>query len=157
MSHIHEAIDFTVVAYIVHDQRVLMINHRQLKKWLPPGGHIELDENPDQALFREINEETGIDRRHLRVLGHKLQLKSLDTEFLLTPSFLDIHKISDTHRHIGMIYILSSSTDKVVLAENEHTDIKWLTKTQLRETQYNLSPAIEFYATQALIQVNLIK
>jgi hypothetical protein len=53
MPHIHEKIDFTVAIFVVHDGKVLIIHHRKLDKWLPLGGHIELDEEPEQAALRE--------------------------------------------------------------------------------------------------------
>jgi hypothetical protein len=53
MPHIHDLMDFTVEAFVVYKSRVLLIYHKQLKKWLPLGGYIELDENPEQALFRD--------------------------------------------------------------------------------------------------------
>ena len=46
MAHIHEKIDFTVAIFVVHDGKILLIHHRKLDKWLPLGGHIELDEDP---------------------------------------------------------------------------------------------------------------
>jgi 8-oxo-dGTP diphosphatase len=61
MPHLHDLMDFTVVALVVHENRVLLISHRQLHKWLPLGDHIDLDEDPDQALFREIKEESGLE------------------------------------------------------------------------------------------------
>ena len=45
MAHIHEKIDFTVAIFVVFQGKVLVIHHRQLDKWLPLGGHIELDED----------------------------------------------------------------------------------------------------------------
>jgi len=62
MAHINEKIDFTVEAFVVHNQRVLLIFHKKLQRWLPLGGHIELDEDPEQALFREVKEESGLGR-----------------------------------------------------------------------------------------------
>ena len=47
MAHIHEKIDFTVAIFVVHEGKVLLIHHRNLNKWLPLGGHIELDEDPE--------------------------------------------------------------------------------------------------------------
>src|SRR5437773_1493766 len=43
MAHIHEKIDFTVAIFVVHGGKVLLIHHRKLDKWLPLGGHIDLD------------------------------------------------------------------------------------------------------------------
>ena len=59
MAHIHEKIDFTVAVFIVENGKVLLVHHRKLDKWLPIGGHIELDEDPEQAALREAAEESG--------------------------------------------------------------------------------------------------
>ena len=52
---------FTASALIVHNKKVLLVNHLKLGVWLYPGGHVEKDENPDQTLIREVKEETGLD------------------------------------------------------------------------------------------------
>src|SRR5215217_484082 len=51
---------FTVAVFVVHDGCVLLHYHRKLGKWLPPGGHIEENELPDEAAVREVWEETGL-------------------------------------------------------------------------------------------------
>lgn len=61
MPHIHEKIDFTVSLFIVQDGKVLVIHHKKLGQWLPIGGHIELDEDPEQAAYREAREESGLE------------------------------------------------------------------------------------------------
>ncbi|MBC7928031.1 MAG: NUDIX domain-containing protein [Bryobacteraceae bacterium] len=39
---------------------VLLVHHRRLRRWLLPGGHVELDDNtPDETARREVLEETG--------------------------------------------------------------------------------------------------
>ena len=59
MAHIHEKIDFTVAIFVVHQDKVLLIHHRNLNKWLPLGGHIELDEDPETAALREAKRRAG--------------------------------------------------------------------------------------------------
>lgn len=41
-------------------QRVLLIHHRFLEKWLPPGGHFELPGDLWDSARREVEEETGV-------------------------------------------------------------------------------------------------
>lgn len=43
------------------EPEVLLLAHQKLGFWLPPGGKIEWNETPIQALVREFDEEVGID------------------------------------------------------------------------------------------------
>ena len=43
MAHIHEKIDFTVAIFVVHEEKILLIHHRKLDKWLPLGGQAAFD------------------------------------------------------------------------------------------------------------------
>ena len=43
--------------------RFLLHFHPKLGIWLPPGGHIEENEEPQDAVLREIREETGLECR----------------------------------------------------------------------------------------------
>ena len=42
------------------NKQILMIKHKQHGKWLPPGGHVDENELPCEAVAREVLEETGI-------------------------------------------------------------------------------------------------
>ena len=41
---------FTASALVIHDNKVLLVNHLKLGVWLYPGGHIENNETPDQTI-----------------------------------------------------------------------------------------------------------
>lgn len=147
MPHIHDLIDFIVNIFIVYENKVLLIYHKQLNKWLPIGGHIELNEDPEEALLREVREECGLE---IKVLGEKPTIKSEGTKFLYPPSFLDIHKISETHKHIGFIYFAKAKSDKFIFNKEEHKGIRWFAKEDLEKPEFNLSPAVKFYTKEAL-------
>ncbi|KKU52109.1 MAG: hypothetical protein A3H69_01575 [Candidatus Sungbacteria bacterium RIFCSPLOWO2_02_FULL_47_9] len=151
MPHIHKLIDFTVGAFIVHKHKVLLVSHRKLKQWLPVGGHIELDEDLEEALFREIREESGLKRNDITIVGKKNAIyDSEGRKALFNPIFTDIHRISRRHRHIGFGYVIKAKTDKVALAEREHHAIKWFTKSELSSQKYKINPGIRYYAKEAL-------
>jgi len=150
MAHIHEKIDFTVSIFVVKDGKVLVVLHRNLKRWLPLGGHIELDEDPEQAALREAWEESGLD---VELLGERPPTTEPGTRALLAPRFLDIHRISDTHEHIGMIYWARPKSGTVTLAAAEHHDIRWCSAGELNLLQPPLSGAVKWYCHKALEEV----
>lgn len=151
MPHINKLIDFTVSAFIVYDNRVLLIFHKKLKKWLPVGGHIELNEDPEEALFREVKEECGL---KIIVLGKKPSIKSKGTKFLYSPAFLDIHDIADVHKHIGLCYFAKAKSGKVALNKEEHDDMRWFSEKDLNDPKFRISLAIKFYAKESLSRIN---
>ena len=53
--------DLTVAAVIEHEGRYLLVEERAMgeRVFTQPGGHIEADESPEQAVVRETLEETG--------------------------------------------------------------------------------------------------
>jgi 8-oxo-dGTP pyrophosphatase MutT (NUDIX family) len=164
MAHIHEKIDFTVAIFVVHDGKVLLIHHRKLDKWLPLGGHIELDEDPEQAALREAKEESGLD---VELLGERPPTTSPGTRALIAPRFLDIHRITDTHEHIGMIYwarpavgprCCAAADDQQVvstqLATEEHHDIRWCSDEELDELSPPMSDAVKWYCRKAIEEIS---
>ena len=59
-----------VGAVLAQDGRVLIFERADVRgAWQFPQGGLELDERPLDAVFREIQEETGIGRRSLVLLG----------------------------------------------------------------------------------------
>jgi 8-oxo-dGTP pyrophosphatase MutT (NUDIX family) len=164
MAHIHEKIDFTVAIFVVHEGKILLIHHRKLNAWLPLGGHIELDEDPEQAALREAKEESGLD---VELLGERPPTTGPGTRALIAPRFLDIHRISDTHEHIGLIYWArpknsgeapagrqrSQAGADVKCATEEHHDIRWCSAEELDTLQPRMSEAVKWYCRKAIAEM----
>ena len=152
MAHIHEKIDFTVAIFVVHDDAILLIHHRKLDKWLPLGGHIELDEDPEQAALREAKEESGLD---VELLGERPSTTSPGTRALIAPRFLDIHRINETHEHIGLIYWARPKNSATIkLATEEHHDIRWCCAGELDKLQPPMTDAVKWYCRQAIAEIS---
>lgn len=43
----------------------LLVDHKKACRWLPPGGHVEVNEHPQETVKREIMEELGIEAQFL--------------------------------------------------------------------------------------------
>ena len=154
MAHIHDKIDFTVAIFVVHDDRVLLIHHRKLNKWLPLGGHIELDEDPEIAALREAKEESGLD---VELVGERPPTTEPGTRALIAPRFLDIHRISATHEHIGMIYWARPKRGDVTLATEEHHDIRWCSAADLERLDPPMTNAVKWYCHTTLQELGQVQ
>ncbi len=96
---------FTVTGYVVHEGRTLLHRHRKLAMWLPPGGHIEPDEDPVQAVLREVREETGLDVA-LLPQPHPVDGFAVPRQLAAPITVLveDIDEPGRPHQHIDLIY-----------------------------------------------------
>lgn len=147
MAHIHDKIDFTVAIFVVHEGKVLLIHHRQLDKWLPLGGHIELDEDPEQAALREAREESGLE---VELVGERPPTSGPGVRALIAPKFLDIHRINDTHQHIGLMYWARPRNGTLQLAAREHLDIRWCSPAEMENLVPVIDPPVRWYCEQAI-------
>lgn len=91
---------FTVAVFVACRGKVLLHLHRKLGMWLPPGGHIERDELPDDAAVREVFEETGL---RVELAGEKREDVS-DPVQLHRPAGVQLENIEPGHQHIDLIY-----------------------------------------------------
>jgi ADP-ribose pyrophosphatase YjhB (NUDIX family) len=95
---------FTASALIIDKGKVLLVYHKKLGVWLYPGGHVEADENPEEALLREVKEETGL---QIEILGEKdenLSDRSADVSVLHMPYAMLCELVGD-HYHNDIIYL----------------------------------------------------
>jgi 8-oxo-dGTP pyrophosphatase MutT (NUDIX family) len=162
MAHIHEKIDFVCNVFVVNGDAVLLRKHDKYKIWLPPGGHIELHEDPMEAAVREIKEEVGLDVTLVGSTGVKAGTTSPYIESggrdLLVPHFLNRHRINSEHEHISFEYFGLSNTRDISQSETEVSDeIHWFTKEDLDDPKYGLKERIAFYAKAALAELGTKK
>lgn len=146
MPHIHPLYDFVTSVFVVHEEAVLLVFHRHYNRWLPIGGHIELNEDPEQGLFREIQEESGLE---VTILSSKPDFVVPGVKPILKPHFMDVHDIRDNHKHIAFIYVGKSSHRQVQLHEREHSQFQWFTQAEV-QSHPSLDPSIRYYALEAL-------
>ena len=84
--------------------RVLLLHHRKLDRWLQPGGHAEPGErDPEAIALREAREETGIQGLRL----HPAAPRPLDVDVHPIPARGD----EPAHRHLDLRYLVVAPDD----------------------------------------------
>ena len=93
--------DFAVSVFVVWRSQVLLHRHRKLGLWLPPGGHVEPHELPDDAAVREVSEETGV---AIELLGPP-PIDAPGPRQLVRPRGVQLESIAPGHEHIDLVYL----------------------------------------------------
>lgn len=147
--------DLTAAGYVFYNNRLLFIHHSKLDLWLPPGGHIDKDEIPDDAVKREIQEETRLNVIVLSALPLSISDKLIGVKRTAAiPFYANVHSVGD-HDHYGACYICESDTDKVI-RNDETKDHKWMTLDEVK-TDSSLREDIKAIALSAFSYYGKIK
>ncbi len=121
----------TVTGYVVHEGLTLLHYHRKLRKWLPPGGHVEPDENPVAAVLREVHEETGLT---VELLPQEPPVGGFPAPEQLTPPVTilveEIDEPGRPHEHIDLIYF-TQPRGRPTLSPASDDGWRWVTAEEL--------------------------
>lgn len=126
---------FTATVYIIDKDKVLLIYHEKLCKWLPAGGHIEADETPPEAARREAMEETGYEIEFIKdehIWIDRWNAKSMERPFLCLLEEIPAHKDKPAHQHMDMIFVARPTKH---LATNESNQRRWFTLEEVMAMQ----------------------
>ncbi|MGL4512931.1 MAG: NUDIX hydrolase [Lacipirellulaceae bacterium] len=108
--------------------RVLLLHHRKLGRWLQPGGHADGDPDVARVALKEATEETGL--ASLRLLS-------------ATPIDLDVHVIparrapdgaplDDQHEHHDVRFLVEADPAEPLAVNDESHAVRWFTPDEVR-------------------------
>lgn len=149
MPHIHTKPgqhDLTVSAFILNPAGdIFVLKHKKLERWMQPGGHVELAEDPWTALLREIEEETGYTPGQL--LLHCPSMNTINNfekdpkVFHPYPMSFNTHSVGQGdhfHTDLGYAFTVLDTEPELEQAEGESRDIRWLSLSDIDSTEYNI-------------------
>lgn len=93
--------------------RILLVDHKNAKLWLPTGGHVEIDENPKDTVTRECIEELGVVADFLY-------------EVPLFITVTDTVGLTAGHTDVSLWYVLKGNCQETYIFDDaEFNAIKW--------------------------------
>jgi len=137
---------FTATVYILDkdNHKILLIHHKKLGKWLPPGGHIDPNETPPEAAIREAKEETGFEVELIKqenIWIDRPNAKSLVRPYLCLLEEIPSHGNEPAHQHIDQIFV-----GRIIGGDSNHNgdevhDMRWFSLDDLK----TLKPEVEIF------------
>ena len=133
---------FTATAFIVDSkQRTLLLWHKRLGRWMPPGGHVDDHETPEDTAKRECKEETGLD---VEIVGesqpdlfsknsHEGRMLKKPIAMLLENIPASAERNEPAHEHMDFIFLAHPLDESQVLTlqEAEGRELKWFTRSDI--------------------------
>lgn len=144
----HDAL--SVYLFNQNKTHILLLFHKKLQAWLPPGGHTD-DDLPQNAAIREVYEETGIedltlveiDSGELHIDSAEQQQLNIDATigsrkghvtrpFAIVQEKIPASPKEPEHTHTDYVYVghTNSSGQSVRIDLRESEDQQWLPLTQ---------------------------
>lgn len=98
---------------VVDGRGILLVDHRNARLWLPPGGHVEPGEHPRATVARELREELGFSAPH--EIGPPLMITSSVTVGL-----------TSGHTDVSLWYVVRVEREQAIRHdEEEFHGVRW--------------------------------
>ena len=102
--------------------KILLIHHKKLNKWLQPGGHCDGDSDTLAVAIKEVFEETG-----LKI--EKADQKIFDLDIHVIPELKGIGE----HEHFDIRYLFNADSSLPLLQNHETNQLKWINLNELSD------------------------
>ena len=112
---------FTASIFLIcpSEKKILLLDHKSLKKFLQPGGHIEpADKTPLDAALRELFEETKISRE-------QISYRPLDSANKLVPENPKKKELEHYHHDLEYLFTINETKD-IAIDQNESNGFEWV-------------------------------
>jgi len=133
LIHLRQPLRKNVLAVILNSENKFLVVNRKYdpQHWQFPQGGIDGNETEEEAVLREVKEETGLSKLKIATKLNRLN------RYYWPPEILKKRKERKKDKFCGQvqrIIILKQTEAETPNPQEEHLDYKWVTKRELKDT-----------------------
>ena len=116
---------------MVHQGRTLLHWHAKIQQWMPPGGHLDPNEDPVAGALREVREETSL---NVELFSPAPAYTFTQPAQLLPPVTILVEDVEDedgAHHHIDFIYFARPKEGEALRPIPETDSWTWVDADQI--------------------------
>ena len=120
---------------VVHEDKILLTQRKGVPHiWELPGGKVEFNEEPSNAVVREVQEETGYE---VEVLVRNRRLAMLPLSYSIkVNSYLQIILLCFECKLVG---------GELLIAKSEVDDVQWFSVNELPNVRHGSRDFVDYY------------
>ncbi|HLI69550.1 MAG TPA: NUDIX domain-containing protein [Ktedonobacteraceae bacterium] len=129
---------YVATAYIYDKQTdsFLLIFHKKLGKWLPPGGHLDEGEEPGKGALREVSEEIGVEGQIIDLLEtprvETRAIPQLSAPFCMLSETIPASPQEGEHIHIDFVYVVEIDLSQPLdICQEEVSLARWFSSGEI--------------------------
>ena len=138
----------------------MLIHHKRIGLWLPPGGHLIAGEMPHEAARREVREETGVEAE---IVAEPMpHTGSIDYFFLPQPLCMHaVHAVENEQElyHLDIVFLLKPVAQSGTLPPLHHPEevhgAQWVRLKEL--DQWSLAKNVKEIIALAKTKIYLVE
>ena len=118
----------TTVFLVNNERKVLLTWNKNLQTWIPVGGHIDEGETPEEAIKREVKEETGFEFD----FNENFYMESSNKVKVIKPYKFQIEEVPHHGHHMNFIFFGKCEVyDKNKAETDEQEKLRWFSKEEI--------------------------
>jgi len=107
-------------------KKILLVKHREFKKWVQPGGHLDYNETPEEAAVREVYEETQI---KVKLIGERFPRE----DDFIRPLGIQCNR-KEGYMQLDVLYFgVPIGNTEPVVDDDETISARWFSREELEE------------------------